>query len=185
MLAAANIGLPLGSDGFANLSFEYNEADPTDSQHSAHGCCRRLIAAGNTAVPNPAQVWGQPEIKDSIKFFANTGFDISEIVELYAFGNYGDARNRRRLLLPQPEHARGRVLEQRRRIRCWSATQSDERNRLPDDRDHEQRSRRGRAWRRSPPAARCDAECFAFNEMFPGGFTPRFGGKIEDYSAGG
>jgi iron complex outermembrane recepter protein len=27
------------------------------------------------------------------------------------------------------------------------------------------------------------AECFVFNEMFPGGFSPRFGGELTDYSA--
>ncbi|KAF0101265.1 MAG: iron complex outermembrane recepter protein [Hyphomonadaceae bacterium] len=31
-------------------------------------------------------------------------------------------------------------------------------------------------------AVRADPTCFIFNEMFPGGFTPRFGGEVQDSS---
>ena len=31
-------------------------------------------------------------------------------------------------------------------------------------------------------AVRANANCFSFVELFPGGFTPRFGGDVEDYS---
>ena len=88
LLAAGNLGLPLGSSGFVNLSGEYNEADPT-SRSVQRDDAAALIAAGNTAVPTPAaQVWGQPEIIDSIKFYVNSGFDINESTTIYAFGNY-------------------------------------------------------------------------------------------------
>src|SRR5690606_19691523 len=32
-------------------------------------------------------------------------------------------------------------------------------------------------------AVMADPDCFVFNERYPGGFTPRFGGDLEDYSA--
>ena len=60
---SANIGLPLGSSGFVNLSGEYNQADPT-SRSQQRDDAGAIAAAGNTAILNPAQIWGQPEIKD-------------------------------------------------------------------------------------------------------------------------
>ena len=46
---AGNVGLPLGQSGFANLSLEYGNADPTNrSEQRADAAA--LIAAGNTAV---------------------------------------------------------------------------------------------------------------------------------------
>ena len=30
---------------------------------------------------------------------------------------------------------------------------------------------------------RSDPNCFSFQEMFPGGFTPQFGGDLSDYAA--
>ena len=54
---SGNLGLPLTSKGFFNFSFEYGETDPTDRSIQRNDAAA-LIAAGNTAVKNPAQVWG-------------------------------------------------------------------------------------------------------------------------------
>ena len=59
---AGNVGLPLGNTGFTNLSFEYGNADPT-SRSVQRADAAALIAAGNTAVADPAQVWGNPTIE--------------------------------------------------------------------------------------------------------------------------
>ncbi len=82
-----NIGLPLGSDGFANLSFEYGESDPTDRSVQRDDAAG-LIAAGNTAVANPAQVWGSPEVADEIKLWGNFGIELDNNAQLYAHANY-------------------------------------------------------------------------------------------------
>ena len=84
---SGNIGLPLTSNGFANFSFEYGEADPTDRSVQRDDAAA-LIAAGNTAVKNPAQIWGTPEVQDDLKIFGNLGVDLSESLELYGHGNY-------------------------------------------------------------------------------------------------
>ena len=85
---AANVGLPLGDTGFANLSFEWKEADPT-SRSAQRGDAQGLIDAGNTHVRQPAaQIWGAPEISDDFKFFANLGGEMGNGSELYAFGNW-------------------------------------------------------------------------------------------------
>ena len=58
---AANVGLPLTEYGFANLSFEWKESDPT-SRSRQRGDAQELIDAGNTNVRQPAaQIWGSPD----------------------------------------------------------------------------------------------------------------------------
>jgi len=93
---SGNIGLPLGENGFINISGEYGEQDAT-FRAVQRGDAAALIAAGNTAVGDISvntvttdfvQYWGQPDVKDDIKLFVNTGYEFSENVEAYAFGNY-------------------------------------------------------------------------------------------------
>ena len=50
---AGNVGMPLGENGFVNLSFESGNSDPTD-RSVQRGDATDLIAAGNTAVRKPA-----------------------------------------------------------------------------------------------------------------------------------
>jgi len=69
---AGNVGLPMGEDGFLNLSMEYGTADPTNraiQRNDAQG----IIDAGNTNLRNTAQVWGSPRINHDLKLFANFG----------------------------------------------------------------------------------------------------------------
>lgn len=180
MLLAGNVGLPLGAGGFVNLSLEYSEADAT-SRSAQRADAQALIDAGNTAVLAPAQVWGQPELKDSVKFFANSGFDISDTVEAYAFGNYATRKVDGGFFYRNP-NTRDAVfsidggdtllvgdMNPDNGVSCPTIPIT---NNMPDPALLASISAGGAL----------DAECFAFNEMFPGGFTPRFGGKIVDQS---
>lgn len=177
---AANIGLPLTSAGFLNMSFEYGNADPT-SRSAQRADAQALIDAGNTAVEDPAQVWGQPEVKDSFKFFANSAIKIGDASEAYAFGNYATRKVDGGFFYRNP-NTRAAVftndggqtilvgdLNPTNDITCPTITIT---NHVPDP----------AALAMISAGGPLDAECFAFNEMFPGGFTPRFGGKIEDTS---
>ena len=47
-----------------------------------------LFAQGNTHIQNPAQIWGNPEIKDDITLFGNVGLDLGDDKEFYLFGNF-------------------------------------------------------------------------------------------------
>ncbi len=75
--SAATLGLPLTANGFANFAFEYGESDPTDRSIQRNDAAA-LTAAGNTAVGNPAQVWGSPELQDDLKTFVNWGVDLTD-----------------------------------------------------------------------------------------------------------
>jgi iron complex outermembrane receptor protein len=177
---AANVGLPLTSSGFVNLSAEYGTADAT-SRSAQRADAQALIDAGNTAVLNPAQVWGQPEVKDSLKFFANSAVTLSDAAEIYGFGNYATREIDGGFFYRNP-NTRAAVfsndggesilvgdLNPDNDVSCPTIAITDN---APD----------AAALAMISSGGALDAECFAFNEMFPGGFTPRFGGEIEDQS---
>ena len=84
---AGNTGLPLGASGFANLSFEYGESAPTSRSVQRTGA-QNIIAAGNTNLRNPAQVWGAPRREDDLKLFGNFGQLFANDVQVYGHTNY-------------------------------------------------------------------------------------------------
>ena len=170
---AANLGLPLTERGFANFSFEFTNADET-SRSAQRADARGLIEAGNEHVRRPAtQIWGAPEVQYDYKFFGNLGLDLEEInSRVYAFGNYAERRVEGGFFFRNP-NTRGGIFDGGENLLVAD---------LSDDR------------RGCPPIAKNPAadyaaalaglpdHCFAFNERFPGGFTPRYGGVVEDWS---
>ena len=86
---AGNIGLPLTDAGFMNISFQMRNADPT-SRSVQRPDAQALIDGGNTAVTDPAQIWGAPIIDDDVTFFFNSGLDLGNGSEAYMFGNYSE-----------------------------------------------------------------------------------------------
>ena len=105
---AANAGFALTDAGFANLSFEWKEADPT-SRSVQRGDALDLINAGNTNVRQPAaQIWGAPEISDDFKLFGNFGLDLGDRSEVYAFGNWAERQVEGGFYYRNP-HTRGGV----------------------------------------------------------------------------
>ncbi|HFB55418.1 MAG TPA: TonB-dependent receptor, partial [Hellea balneolensis] len=95
---SGNIGLPLGENGFVNITGEYGESDGTFRAVQRTDAAA-LIAAGNTAVGDISvntvtndfvQYWGRPDVTDEYKIFINSGIELNENVEAYAFGNYAE-----------------------------------------------------------------------------------------------
>ncbi len=90
LTVATNVGLPLSDAGFANLSFEWKETEPT-SRSRQRGDAQALINAGNTHVRQPAaQIWGAPEKSGDFKLFGNFGIELGNGSEAYAFGNWAE-----------------------------------------------------------------------------------------------
>jgi len=90
---AANAGFALGDDGFANITVQWREADPT-SRSIQRTDAETLIRTGSpdqqANVRQPyAQIWGAPEIRDDINIFLNSAIALTDSQEVYAFGNYG------------------------------------------------------------------------------------------------
>jgi iron complex outermembrane recepter protein len=180
---SGNAGLPLGQHGFANITGEYGASEPTNRSVQRDDAAA-LVAAGNTHVRNPAQIWGSPEIDDDLKLWLNTGYVLDGGQQVYALGNFvskkvtggfyyrnpntragvfsGDGGET--LLIGDVRDARDGVLD---------GSSNCPVVRIIDDRPDPVALARVFA----------DANCFSYQEMFPGGFTPNFGGEVRDYSA--
>ena len=180
---AGNVGLPLGNTGFANLSFEYGNADPTN-RSVQRADAAALIAAGNTAVADPAQIWGDPTIEDDLKLFGNFGHAYANGLELYGHANYAGRTATQGFYYRNPNTRAnifsldsgrtllvGDALDARDGVRDGSAG-------CPTVRITDNRPDQG-----ALAQVAADPNCFSFQEIAPGGFTPRFSGAITDLSA--
>ncbi len=84
------------SDGAGTLFF----LDPRPTLRRRVGTSRsvqrndaaRLIAAGNTHVADPAQIWGSSEVDDDLKLWGNCGSLFANGVQLYAHTNYASKK---------------------------------------------------------------------------------------------
>jgi len=197
----ANVGLPLGADGFFNFSVEAQEADGTFRSVQRDDAAA-LIAAGNTAVQSAVvntitdefvQYWGQPDVEDDNKFFFNAGIPISENAEAYAFGNYAERTVTGGFFFRNPTN-RGGVFEGPTVDPVTGAALEggvpsvsvgdlsvDSAGDCPAGIPLTQ----GGGLIPDPTVLAqviADDNCFSFVEIFPGGFTPRFGGDSTDQS---
>ncbi len=180
---AGNVGLPLGAAGFANLSLEYGNANRTD-RAAPRRDATALIAAGNTHVESDSpQIWGDPQVDDDLKLFGNFGYTLPAGVEAYAHTSYASKTVTFGIFYRNPNtrlgvfsNDRGRTLlvgdvlaaDGMGSADCPTVRVSDN---VPD-----------------PVALRQvfdDPNCFTFQEVFPGGFTPQTGGTAADASLAG
>jgi len=89
---AANVGLPLGGQGFINLSMEWSKNDQTvrnPTRPSAFEFAKAFpsLAPGLPHYPGPVQEWGTPP-SDGYKAVLNAGVKLDNSDELYFFANY-------------------------------------------------------------------------------------------------
>lgn len=196
-----NLGLPLGNSGFINLTAEINETDGT-VRSVVRDDVLALIAAGNSDAGDfqtinsytseVPQYWGQPDVTDDIKFFVNSGIDLSDSAELYFFGNFAQRTAEGGFFYRNPTNRGG----------VYAGPLVDP---LTGDLDpNGVASVRvgdldglgvGGACPAGIPLTGTDglipdagilalvtgdANCFSFVETIPGGFVPRFGGDNED-----
>ena len=174
---AANLGLPLTENGFANFSFEFMNVDET-SRSVQRGDARGLIEAGNMDVRRPAaQIWGTPEIQYDYKFFGNLGIDLEDInARAYAFGNYAERKVEGGFFFRNPNRREGVFVPYGRPGHLQVADLSDDgmSGNCPTIPINDAADYQG--------ALDGYPDCFSLHERFPGGFTPRFGGYVKDWS---
>ena len=180
-VVAANIGLPLTDAGFANFSAEFKQSDPT-SRSTQRADAAGLIAAGNNAVRQPAaQIWGAPEVRGDFKIFANLGIELGNGSEAYAFGNWAERTVEGGFYYRNPHTRtgifRGPVLEDGTPTVKVADLTDDLSGNCPVVRVMD-----NVADAAALAAVAANPNCFAFNERFPGGFTPQFGGDVHDSS---
>ncbi|HEY8570702.1 TonB-dependent receptor [Microbulbifer sp.] len=173
-IMAGNYGMPMTDSGFLNLSFQMKNADDT-SRSVQRPDAQAMIDAGNTSVPVPAQIWGSPKIEDDLTLFGNFGIDLKDGTEIYAFGNYSNRMVDGGFYYRNPNGRDG--VYTTGDVRLVGALDG---NAASCD-----------AYRTTPLAdgsdmvtsgLMADDNCFVFNKMIPGGYTPRFIGDITDTS---
>ena len=179
---AGNAGLPLGQTGFANLSLEYGNTRPTNRSVQRDDAAA-LVAAGNDAVRDPAQISGSPRIDDNLKLWGNFGYLFSGGTQFYGHANYASRRVEGGFFFRNP-NTRAAVFSGDQGRSLLIGDVLDAGDGVPD----------GSAGCPAVPvvAARPDQaaltrvfddpNCFSFQERFPGGFTPQFGGDVLDAS---
>ena len=182
---AANVGFKIGGSGFVNLSAEYY-----DSKGTSRGATRPIaleLERTNPAVRDripgraaglPAQIWGSSP-SDGYKFFLNSALDLGANSQLYLVANYAHSEAnqsfnyRSSISAPVPltvDVGTG-----------TAATRSPGRN-----------GSFNTIFLTPCPSgnATCpsggfvnDTNTFNFSSIYPGGFTPRFIGKVDQVYA--
>ena len=204
---AGNIGL--GSpDVWSSLSFEYGGADPTIRSVQRDDAIK-LINAGNFSVKDPAQIWGQPIIENDVKLFANYGATLTDTINFYGHANYARKRVEGGFYFRNPNTRNGVFSPSGRDdtllvgdLRGLSAEMAAwEARKAAWEAENAAAVEAGATFLEPSPhdaddipivnhvpdperlqAVKNDPNLFNFQEMFPGGFTPRFGAFMWDSS---
>ena len=170
---AGNIGLGR-EDLWTNLSVEYGGMNETDRSVQRDDAAA-LISAGNADVADPAQPWGHPMIRNDIKLFANYGASITDDIKFYGHANYAQKEVEGGFYFRNPNtrpavfsNDDGEALLVGRLSGTGEVPVVKITDNVPD-----------------PVALQqvfSDPNLFTFQELFPGGFTPRFGADTQDAS---
>lgn len=184
----ANKGFRLYDNGFINVTAEYRQQQGT-SRSVQRDDALRLIESGNTFIADPSQVWGTLDVNEDIKASVNAGWDISTTLKGYGFATLARKEITGGFYFRNPQTRVG--------VFRAADADSDQQKLLVADLDGINQGLR------CPDVTLTDknvlhdpnylliadnstalgANCFAFNEWFPGGFTPQFSGTITDASA--
>ena len=177
---AGNVGFKLGEHGFVNLSGEY-----FDESGTSRGATRPIaivLAQTQPAVanripnyPGPAQIWGSSP-SDGYKLFLNSGYDVAEHARLYLVANYA-------------ESSANQSFNYRSPISAPTPLTVDVGTGTPSTRSPGANGSFNNIYTTPCPTgnATCPAggfvrnggTVFNFTSLYPGGFTPRFIGKVE------
>lgn len=182
-----NLGFAIEEQGFVNISTEYKQQNETN-RSVQRADALALINSGNDGVADPAQVWGSPKVNYAFKFLINMGYEFDPATELYSFTNLAQRKIQGGFYYRNPQTRDGVFkgspdengittllvadldgIEQG--VSCPQVLITD--NNVLDDSDYLLIADNSTA---------IGQNCFSFNEILPGGFTPQFGGTISDVS---
>jgi iron complex outermembrane receptor protein len=181
----ANAGFSMFSKGFLNLSAEYKQQTATDRSTQRKDAFD-LAAGGNRFISEPAQIWGTPKLNYDYKLSANIGYSLGSQADFYLFTNLAQRDIVGGFYFRNPQTRKGVYdggLDENQvplllvgdldglnvGIECPAVQIVD--NNVLDDDDYQVIANNNTDVGRN---------CFAFNEILPGGFTPKFGGKLSD-----
>ncbi len=180
---AANLGLPLTTRGFLNLSLEVRDLD--QAIRSVQRSDAATLAQRGYPVNNPAQLWGHPQVRKAWTGFANAGLQLGGNMSAYAFGGFAQRTPETGFYFRSPgtASARGSVF----RFGTGDAATRAVIDLNPEDDIVCQDLKELPGLDSDISAVQqfigaYQGRCFLFNELYPGGFTPRFGSDMKDWS---
>ncbi len=188
-----NIGMPLGDDGFLNITGSWMEQDPT-SRTLQRTDAATLISSGNAAqkasVENPAQIYGAPEQIDNYNLFFNSGIKVSDDLEVYAFGNYGARETIGGFFYRNPNSRGGvytngstrAVVDTNIRNRATGVTSNCPALTSPGSGGNGVPLDQAKVAADALALANLPSNCWVMNQVVPGGYTPAFGAQLKDAS---
>jgi iron complex outermembrane receptor protein len=189
-----NIGLPLGDDGFVNITGTWMEQDAT-SRSLQRTDATTLLASGNAAqrasVAQPyAQVWGGPEYRDNWNVFFNSGIELSDTQEVYAFGNYGKRETEGGFYYRNPNSRSGTYTNGSTRAIVDTNIAAGQTGVTSNCPALTSPGSGGNGVLLNQAAVAADeaalnslpGNCWVMNQVVPGGYTPAFGGNLQDAS---
>ena len=184
LTVAGNVGVPLGENGFLNLSLEYGDGNPT-SRSVQRNDAKAVISGGNSNLRNPAQIWGTPRLDNDLKLFANFGYLFDNGTQFYGHSNYASRTVTGGFYFRNP-HTRGGVFRGPKvdgnpsllvGDAVWAETGVKDAGECPAIPIIDNVPDAG-----ALAAVEANPNCFTLFSRFPGGFTPQFGGDLTDYS---
>lgn len=188
-----NIGMPLGDDGFLNITGSWMEQDAT-SRTLQRTDAATLISSGNAAqkasVENPAQIYGAPEQIDNYNLFFNSGIKVSDDLEVYAFGNYGARETIGGFFYRNPNNRGGvytngstrAVVDTNIRNRATGVTSNCPALKSPGSGSNGVPLDQAKVAADALALANLPSNCWVMNQVVPGGYTPAFGAQLKDAS---
>lgn len=179
---SSNLGLPLTSEGFLNMSVEWSENKPTERQVQRSDAA--FLSLNNTAIQNPAQTWGSPEIKNDFKSFINAGISLNEHAEVYSFANYADKQVQTVFFFRTPDGSdrSQRFSNDGGETVLIGDTNLSNNITCPTIPIVNGNPTTSPGFETISSGGALDSECFALAEIYPGGFTPIFAADVTDAS---
>ena len=189
-----NVGLPLGDDGFINITGTWMEQDPT-SRSTQRTDAAALIANGasdqQNSVRQPyAQIWGGPEYRDNWNIFVNSGIQLTDSQELYFFGNYGRRETEGGFFYRNPNSRSGVYTDGDIRAIADTNSVAGQSNYVsncpalvsPGSTPGSDPASQAAVAADEVARQNLPANCWLMNDVVPGGYTPQFGGNLVDAS---
>jgi len=165
-------GFHLGDEGFLTLAVQLKDQNPTsrgvqDGEGTNSGAS--ALQAAGFPVADPVVVWGQPEVKNDFKFALNSAIPAGA-GEVYLFGTYATREVDGSFFYRNPTNRAGVFASDGNALFADLTGAGCPVGALPTG-----SFTAAQAFIDSAPD-----NCFSFFNQFPGGFTPRFGGTVDD-----
>ena len=171
--AAANIGLPLGGQGFFNVSAEFSKNEQTNrgvTRPSALAFAETYPALAQDLphYPGPVQQWGTPP-SQAVKLVVNSGIKLDNSDEFYFFANYADIQTNESFNYRLPKTV-------------TDSTGTTFGNHPAFNDIYLDACAAHTTFTGCPSGGYIqDSDTFNFASIYPGGFTPRFYGQTQEF----